>query len=119
MGLGSIRQPEFGQRLRQLRERRGLSQREIAGDAVNPSYISLLESGARVPTLEVVVRLAKVLEVPLHELVGATSLLPEDTGDRGDRLVLDIMTRSALDFGDLDDAESRFRDAYKSATADG
>lgn len=119
MGLGSIRQPEFGQRLRQLRERRSLSQRDVAGGVVNPSYISLLESGARVPTLEVAARLAQALEVPLQELVGSTMPFSEDSGDRGERLVLDIMTKSALDFGDLDDAETRFRAAYQDATRDG
>ncbi|MEC3976392.1 helix-turn-helix domain-containing protein [Amycolatopsis sp. H20-H5] len=119
MGLGSIRQPEFGQRLRQLRERRSLSQRDVADGVVNPSYISLLESGARVPTLEVAVRLAQSLEVPLQELVGSTTPFTEDSGDLAGRLVLDIMTKSALDLGDLDDAEVRFRDAYEAANRDG
>lgn len=118
MGLGNIRQPEFGQRLRQLREERGLSQRDVAGDVVNPSYISLLESGARVPTLEVVVRLAQVLEVSLQDMVGSMVLPGGETGDRDGRLVLDILARSSLDFGDLADAQKRFESAYSSARAD-
>ncbi|MFC7617417.1 helix-turn-helix domain-containing protein [Actinokineospora soli] len=67
-----IRQPEFGQRLRRLRLAKGLSQRDVAGTVVNPSYISLLESGARVPTLEVVMQLAAALEVAPEDLAGIT-----------------------------------------------
>lgn len=119
MGLGNVRQPEFGQRLRSLREERGLSQRDVAGDVVNPSYISLLESGSRVPTLEVVVQLARVLDVTVQDLVGTMVLPGTDSGDRDGRLVLDILARSSLDFGDLDEAEKRFRAAYVSARQDG
>ena len=121
MGLGNVRQPEFGQRLRRLREERGLSQRDVAGDVVNPSYISLLESGSRVPTLEVVVRLAQVLGVSIEDLAGSV-VLPGGDGvdtDRDGRLVLDILARSALDFGDLPDAQQRFQAAYTSARDDG
>jgi tetratricopeptide (TPR) repeat protein len=48
----------FGQRLRRLRLAAGLSQIELAGDQLHPSYVSLLESGKRTPTTDVVAVLA-------------------------------------------------------------
>lgn len=113
MSLGRVRQPEFGRRLRALRAERGLSQRDLAGGVVDPSYISLLESGSRLPTLQVVVRLSEVLGVSLAELAGP-SVAP-GLDDRDARLVSDILARSSLDFGDLADAQERYTSAYVSA----
>ncbi|MDQ3579453.1 MAG: helix-turn-helix domain-containing protein, partial [Actinomycetota bacterium] len=119
MSIVGVRQPGFGQRLRQLRQERGLSQRDVAGDVVNPSYISLLETGARVPTLEVVLQIAQALDVNLEALVDDATL-PVKTADEnpGRAFVLDILARNALDFGDLDDAVERYRRAYDSAVRD-
>lgn len=44
---------EIGARVRALRLQRGLSQTELAGDELSPSYISLIESNRRTPTDEV------------------------------------------------------------------
>lgn len=115
MSLGHVRQPEFGRRLRRLREQRGLSQRDLAGDAVNPSYISLLESGSRLPTLQVVIRLSDVLGVPLTELAGPPPVAEAGDRDRNARLVSDILARSSLDLGDLADAQERYAGAYAAA----
>lgn len=122
VSIVGVQQPEFGRRLRQLRQERGLSQRDVAGDVVNPSYISLLETGARVPTLEVVLQIAQALDVHLEALV-ADAVLPIKEVEKGPEvnrtLVLDILARSALDFGDLDDAGDRYQSAYDSAVRDG
>ena len=75
-----IKQPDFGRRLRDVRRARGLSQRDVAAGAVNPSYISLLETGARVPTLDVVVHLARALGVPLNDLVDGADMAEPPTG---------------------------------------
>src|SRR3954467_2028418 len=40
----------FAERLRDQRRAAGLSQTELAGDGLSPSYISLLESGRRRPS---------------------------------------------------------------------
>jgi transcriptional regulator with XRE-family HTH domain len=116
-----ISQPEFGQRLRRLRTERGLSQRDLAVDAVNPSYISLLESGARVPTLDVVVHLARVLGVELTELARDLSLAAGDGADRdrGAHLVHTLLTGAAIDDGDLAGAERRLTESYRAALASG
>jgi transcriptional regulator with XRE-family HTH domain len=59
----------FGQRLRQARERAGLSQVALAGEDLHPSYVSLLESGRRSPTAAAVSVLAARLGIDPEELV--------------------------------------------------
>jgi len=44
----------FGERLRELRLAAGMSQVELAGQDLSPSYISLIESGKRQPSTDVV-----------------------------------------------------------------
>ncbi|WP_192909765.1 helix-turn-helix domain-containing protein [Gandjariella thermophila] len=60
----------FGARLRSLRQRRGLAQKDLAGPGVSMSYVSRLESGDRVPSTAVVARLAAVLGIEPTELLG-------------------------------------------------
>lgn len=57
--------------LKQLREARGLSQRDLAVKAkVSGAYIAQLETGVRKnPSLAVLKRLAKALGVPVGELL--------------------------------------------------
>lgn len=55
--------PDFGRLLRERRRERGLSQIELGGQTYSGSYISLLESGRRAPTPEVVDFLARRLGV--------------------------------------------------------
>ena len=105
-----VRQPQFGRSLRELRIQRGLSQRDLATGVVNPSYISLLESGSRVPTLDVVIQLSQVLDVPLRQLIVSdpVSLVEPDVSD----LMWQILAGSATDFGDLAAARQRIETAY-------
>jgi len=62
----------FGQRLRELRLARNLTQRELA-DACgsNSPFISNLERGVKVPSLTMVLRLADALKCQVYELVKA------------------------------------------------
>ena len=48
-----------GKRLREARERAALSQRDIAFPGCSPAYISRIENGARVPSLQVLRELAR------------------------------------------------------------
>ena len=60
----------IGVRLRNLRCRRGLSQRELQQKAgLMRCYISRLENGHTVPTLEILERLAGALDLPLYWLL--------------------------------------------------
>lgn len=61
---------DYGKAIRIARAFRGLSQKQLAerieSDA---SYISLIESGSRVPRPKTLERIAKELRVPLHLLM--------------------------------------------------
>lgn len=60
---------EFGDRLSFLRRDRGWTQEQFAERAdLHRSYVAGLESGARNPTLDVIVKLAHALHVPVAEL---------------------------------------------------
>lgn len=61
----------FGERLRELREKRGESTRSLAGIAgMSYTYLSDLERGVRAPTLTMIVRLAVALRCKVTDLVG-------------------------------------------------
>jgi transcriptional regulator with XRE-family HTH domain len=61
---------ELGARIRRLRQERGLTQAELAGSRLSESYVSLIESGRRNPTSEVVDYLAEVLSCSPEVLSG-------------------------------------------------
>jgi transcriptional regulator with XRE-family HTH domain len=66
-----------GPRLRALRQEHDLTLAELSGTTgISVSTLSRLESGHRKPTLELLLPLARVHQVPLDELVGAPR--PED-----------------------------------------
>jgi len=66
-----------GPRLRALRQQRGVTLTELsASTGVSVSTLSRLESGQRRPTLELLLPLARLHQVPLDELVDAPA-----TGD--------------------------------------
>jgi transcriptional regulator with XRE-family HTH domain len=73
---------EFGVLLKGVREGRRVSQSKLAERAdFDHSYVSRLESGARMPTRDAVERLAQALELTPHEqdaLLAAAGFLPRD-----------------------------------------
>ena len=60
---------DFGQRVRERRRELGRSQTELAGTRLSASYLSLLESGKRRPTPDVVTALAAALDCTPEYLV--------------------------------------------------
>ena len=61
----------FGREIRKARESLGKSQESLAFDAeVHRTYISMIERGQKSPTLGVILRLAKALNLKPSELVG-------------------------------------------------
>jgi transcriptional regulator with XRE-family HTH domain len=69
----------FANSLRKLRHAKGLSQEELAHEAdVNRSYMSELEQGRSYPGLEIIGKLAAVLDVDPAELLR----LPAKKGTR-------------------------------------
>lgn len=59
----------FSERLRRLRQAANLSQVQLAGDDLSPSYISLLESGKRQPSDDVAGLLAERLGCSVEDLL--------------------------------------------------
>jgi len=58
----------IGDHLREWRQRRHLSQLDLAGDAeISARHLSFVETGRAAPSREMVLRLAERLEVPLRE----------------------------------------------------
>ncbi|MEU1725220.1 XRE family transcriptional regulator [Nonomuraea sp. NPDC005692] len=81
-----------GPRLRALRRHRGITLAELATTTgVSESTLSRLESGQRRATLELLLPLARVYDVPLDDLVGAPR-----TGDP--RIHLKPITRFGMTF---------------------
>lgn len=63
--------PSFGAAMRRLRVERGLSQEELAEkmDMTSNAHISRLENGKKLPSLEMVFRLADALDIEAWEIV--------------------------------------------------
>ena len=80
-------QPEgelFGLRLRETRQKRGLTQRALAERAgMSLTYLNNMEHGLKIPSLTTILRLAVALDCKVMDLVGAydkidiRSLLPK------------------------------------------
>jgi transcriptional regulator with XRE-family HTH domain len=72
----------FGQRVRELRAREGVSQDGLAREAdVHPTAIGRIERGAREPRLTTILRLAHGLGIEPGELVNG--LRASDVRERG------------------------------------
>jgi transcriptional regulator with XRE-family HTH domain len=64
----------FANNLRRLRHAKGISQEDLAHEAgINRSYMSKLEKGASDPRLEIIAKLAAVLECEPVELLRCPS----------------------------------------------
>src|SRR5215213_5027706 len=70
----------LGQRIRQLRTRKGQTQQDLAGNDYSKSYISAIEQGKTRPSLEALQRMASRLDVPASLLLdpGAPGFAPID-----------------------------------------
>jgi tetratricopeptide (TPR) repeat protein len=99
-----------GRRLREARERAGLSQRQLSFEGCSPAYISRIEAGDRIPSLQLLREMGRRLGVSEDWL--ATGLDREVLAD--DRTLLDA--EIALRFSELDTAEGLYQQALKAAT---
>jgi transcriptional regulator with XRE-family HTH domain len=101
---GSTFGTELGGRLRALREKRGLTQQQVADriGATKPR-ISRYEGGAVVPEAETLVLLGQVLEVSLDELLTGRAAGADDDGVR------DVQLRERV--RELEKVDKRYRTA--------
>lgn len=95
----------LGQRVRALRTERGLSQADLAGELVSPSYVSLIESGQRSPDREVLEGLARRLGCSAQYL--ESGIAPEEITEQRLRLQF---AEIALANGSVDEAHQQFQE---------
>lgn len=99
-----------GRRLREARERAGLSQRQLSFEGCSPAYISRIEAGERIPSLQLLREMGRRLGVSEDWL--ATGLDRDLLGE--DRTLLDA--EIALRFNEVEDAERLYAQVLESAT---
>lgn len=86
-----------GQVIKLLRTATGLKQKELAEKVgIKPHYLSLLESGSREPSLPVLRRIAKTLNVPVSFLFWEADGIPENVSSN-DRDLWNNLRRLLLD----------------------
>src|SRR5579864_4705681 len=94
-----------GEHLRQWRQRRRLSQLDLAGDAeISTRHLSFVETGRAAPSREMVLKLAERLNVPLRErnvLLVAAGFAPafpqrslDDPALRSARAAIDLVLKA-------------------------
>lgn len=73
----------FGEKLRTLRVRHGMTLKEVANElGLNThSYLSELEAGKKIPTAELVLNVARLFEVTTDELLKDETELAVDEQD--------------------------------------
>jgi tetratricopeptide (TPR) repeat protein len=95
-----------GQRLKEARERVGLSQRQLSFPGCSPAYISRIESGDRIPSLQLLRELGRRLGVSEDYLATGATL-----ADDGEFLEAEI----ALRLDDLETAERLYVEGLNQA----
>jgi tetratricopeptide (TPR) repeat protein/DNA-binding XRE family transcriptional regulator len=104
---------KVGRRIKTLRRERGLTQKELGEPVASASFLSLIESGSRHPSQEVLEHVAGRLGVEVDELVSGTSTRAQVA------LEMDLQqAREHLRVGELDRARSLARDVADEAERD-
>ncbi len=101
---------QVGRRIRRLRVELGLSQKDVAEPVVTAAYLSLIESGQRRPSSDILDHLAARLGVEVDELLTGRPAGLEA------RLDLELQDgRSRLQRGDVDGAQAAVDSVLRSA----
>jgi transcriptional regulator with XRE-family HTH domain len=100
---------EVGRRLREARERSGLSQRQLSFPGCSPAYISRIEAGDRIPSLQLLREMGRRLGVSEDYL--ATGI------ERGDDPAGLIDAELALRLDERDLARQLYTDALEKAAS--
>lgn len=102
-----------GERLSHARKRAGLSQRQLAFQGCSPAYISRIEAGERIPSLQLLRELGKRLGVSEDYLARgeATSAEPPSTAR-------ELEAELALRLDDIEAAETLYGELLNRATSD-
>lgn len=104
---------EFGDLLRSAREKKGLTQSELATKAgFQPSAIAHFEAGRRTPSLDNLRRLADALAVTLDYLLGREPQ-PQSAGPAAEELLRHFAQISAKDQATVSDIAKMLADKDK------
>ena len=69
-GMNSMDQKAIGRRIKAARERKGLTQEELAEEVdLSPMHVSVIERGVKLPKLETLINIANVLDVSADVLL--------------------------------------------------
>src|SRR3954451_16089253 len=103
---------KLGARIRHLRRKRAMTQRDLSFDGCSYSYLARIEAGDRRPSPRVLIEIARRLDVPPEELTGELS-----SEQRSRSLeVLDAMMMLRLE--QYDEAEELLRGVLREARVD-
>ena len=98
----------MGRRLREARERAGLSQRQLSFPGCSPAYISRIEAGDRIPSLQLLREMGRRLGVSEDYLATGT--------ERGDEIATVIQAELALRLDEVEAATELYEAALERGT---
>jgi tetratricopeptide (TPR) repeat protein/DNA-binding XRE family transcriptional regulator len=87
----------LGERIRQQRQNRGLTQEQLADGKLTKSFISLLERGAAKPSVDTLLGLAQRLGTSVDALLGSEGHLPDHAAVNLLALSTDAMRKRRMD----------------------
>ncbi len=88
----------FGQRLRELRQKKGLTQKELAKLlSISPSAVGMYEQGRREPENSLLSKLCSILDTTTDYLIGFTKA-PQDVGEVIEDFTGMLMSQQGLMF---------------------
>jgi transcriptional regulator with XRE-family HTH domain len=92
---------ELGEKIKTLRKQHGLSQEDLAAQVeINPTHLSRLENGRYQPSIEVLRKLAEVLEVSADYLLSGEGEEPAEVQIRNKPLAERVRLIDSLDEAD-------------------
>jgi tetratricopeptide (TPR) repeat protein/DNA-binding XRE family transcriptional regulator len=103
----------LGDRIRQVRQNRGLTQEQLAGPEFSKSFISLLERGVAKPSVDTLVILSRRLGASVDSLLGSEGHIPDHAAMNLLALSAQAMQQRRLDLTNgLLDAARFVADSY-------
>jgi transcriptional regulator with XRE-family HTH domain len=92
-GVEMIDKNLFGKRLKELREKRGMTQEELSNLLdIEWQHVSRLENGKNLPSCSILISLANVFDIDIREFTEYEHLNPENNVDNSINKLLSLAT---------------------------
>jgi len=102
----------FGERLRELRKKRGITQKQLATKfKISESAVGMYERGEREPPLELINRLADFFDVPTDWLLGRSDTLNPISNRENNKKLADLDENVYALARNLQDLDSESKEA--------